>query len=197
MFNFFNLYLFSNLFIMKKLTYLCLFLLTVSIVACGGESTEEISEETTEVVKLKGFEKLDLSEWGFNLTVMVPKAEIHGNPEVELTERGALEIIVGLDFGLEIMYGEADIDLLKMDLKEDLVFTSEIIKEEEKAIIYTQDIPDSGVKTQNHFLYKAEIGADVFEVRDVIDGEFGSGMIEKMLEAAKTIKLSTNKEVAA
>ncbi|MBL4863922.1 MAG: hypothetical protein JKY63_03365 [Rhodobiaceae bacterium] len=52
--------------------------MTVSIVACGGESTEEISEETTEVVKLKGFEKLDLSEWGFNLTVMVPKAEIHG-----------------------------------------------------------------------------------------------------------------------
>ena len=45
MFNFFNLYLFSNLFIMKKLTYLCLFLLIVSIVACGGESTEEISEE--------------------------------------------------------------------------------------------------------------------------------------------------------
>jgi len=84
-----------------------------------------------------------------------------------------------------------------MDLKDDLVFSSEIINEEENAIIYTQDIPDSGVKTQNHFLYKAVVGADVYEVRDVIDGEFGSGMIEKMLEAAKTIKSTNNTEVAA
>ena len=123
---------------------------------------------------------------------MVPKAEIHGDPEIVETENGALEIVVGLDFGIEIMYGEGDIKLLKMDLKDNLVFTSEIIKEEENAIIYTQDIPDSGVKTQNHFLYKAEVGADVFEVRDLVDGEFGSGMIEKMLEAAKTIKSINN-----
>ena len=41
--------------------------------------------------------------------------------------------------------------LLDLDLEEDLVFKSEIIKEEENALIYKQDIPDSGVKTQNHF----------------------------------------------
>jgi len=175
---------------MKRLTYLFTTIIFLSVTACGGES-EEI-QETIEVIELKGFEELNLSEWGFNLTVMVPKAEIHGDPEVGLTERGSLEIVVGLDFGIEIMYGEGDIQLLKMDLKDDLVFTSDIIKEEENAIIYTQDIPDSGVKTQNHFLYKAEVGKDVYEVRDVIDGEFGSGMIEKMLEAAKTIKALNN-----
>ncbi len=182
---------------MKGLTYFFAVIIAFSITACGS-GTDETVDETLEAVELKGFEELNLSEWGFDLTVMVPEAEIHGAPEVVLTERGALEIVVGLDFGLEIMFGEGDIALLKMDLQDDLVFTSEIIKEEENAIIYTQDIPDSGVKTQNHFLYKAEVGTDIFEVRDVIDGEYGSGMIEKMLEAAKTIK-ATNKpgEVAA
>ncbi|PCI99866.1 MAG: hypothetical protein COB15_03515 [Flavobacteriales bacterium] len=179
---------------MKKITYLFATIIALSLTACGGGAEEPV-EEVVETVVLKGFEELNLSEWGFNLIVMVPKEEIHGTPEVTLTERGALEIVVGLGFGLEIMYGEADIELLKMDLKEDLVFTSEIIKEEENALIYSQNIPDSGVKTQNHFLYKAQIGTEVYEVRDIIDGEFGSGMIEKMLKAAKTIK-SSNTEVA-
>jgi len=196
MFNFFNLYLLLNLFKMKRLTYLFATIIALSLTACGGGETEG-TDETVETVELKGYEELNLSEWGFQLTVMVPEAEIHGDPEVVLTERGALEIVVGLDFGLEIMFGEGDIELLKMDLKDDLVFTSEIVKEEENAIIYTQDIPDSGVKTQNHFLYKAEVGTDVYEIRDIVDGEFGAGMIEKMLEAAKTVKTSSETEEVA
>ncbi|MCB0401844.1 MAG: hypothetical protein KDD41_07160, partial [Flavobacteriales bacterium] len=56
------------------------------------------------------------------------------------------------------------------------------------ALIYKQDIPNSGVKTQNHFFYKAVVGNDVYEVRDLMEGEYGEGMIDKMLEAAKTLK---------
>ena len=179
---------------MKKVTYLFAVIVSLTIVSCGGE-TPVSDENVLETVELKGFEELDLSEWGFDLTVMVPKADIHGTPEVTLTERGALEILVGLDFGLEIVFGEGDIELLKTDLKEDLVFISEILKEEESAIIYSQDIPDSGVKTQNHFLYKAVVGINTYEVREVRDGEYGAGMIEKMLSAAKTIK--SNKPEAA
>ena len=122
------------------------------------------------------------------MAIMIPNAEDNGEPQVVLTERGALEIVVGQAYGVEIMYGEGDIELLKMDLKEDLVFTSEILKEEPNALIYKQDIPDSGIKTQNHFFYKAQIGADIYEVRDLIDGSFGSGMIESMLNSAKTLR---------
>lgn len=179
---------------MKRVTYLFATIIALLLTACG-EGADDPAEEVVGTVVLKGFEELNLSQWGFNLTVMIPKEELHGAAEVTLTERGALEIVVGLDFGLEIMYGEGDIELLKMDLKDDLVFSSEIIKEEENALIYSQNILDSGVKTQNHFLYKAQIGVEVYEIRDIVDGEFGSGMIEKMLEAAKTIK-SSNLQVA-
>ena len=95
------------------------------------------------------------------------------------------------------MYGEGDLELLKMDLKEDLVFSHKIIKEEENALVYSRDIPDSGVKTQNHFFYKAVVGNDIYEVRDLMDGDYGQGMIEEMLSAAKTIKGTTTKSEGA
>ena len=178
---------------MKKIAYLFATIFGLTLASCGG--TDESTDVKVEEVQLKGYEELDLTEWGFNLSMMVPQADFHGNPVVTLTERGSLEIIVGLDFGIEIMFGEADIAMLKSDLKEDLIFISEILHEEEKAIVYSQDIPNSGIKTQNHFLYKAEVGTDVYEVRDVVDKEYGEGMIKKMLEAAKTIKAVNTKAV--
>ena len=181
---------------MKQLAILFSILSLVAFTSCGGD-TPDNTEEGTEEVVLKGFEELNLSEWGFNLTIMVPEAETNGAPEVVLTERGALEIVVGIDFGIEIMYGEGDLELLKSDLNDNLVFKSEIIKEEENALVYSQDIPDSGVKTQNHFFYKAVVGSDIYEVRDIMEGDYGSGMIEKMLEAAKTIKATEAAPVAA
>lgn len=183
---------------MKQLTILFSVLSILILTSCGGETPADNPDENTEeTVQLKGFESLDLNEYGFNLSVMVPEAETNGEAQVTLTERGALEIVVGDGFGLEIMYGEGDLALLKSDLQEDLVFKSEILKEEDNALIYTQDIPDSGVKTQNHFFYKAVVGDDVYEVRDIMEGEYGSSMIEKMLEAAKTIKSTSTTEVAA
>ena len=180
---------------MKQFAYIFALIFIVSFTSISCNGTDEVAD-VVEYPELKGFEALDLSQWGFNLTVMVPNKELNGDPQVTLTERGTLEIIVGASFGLEIMYGEGDIELLKMDLKEDLVFSSEIVKEDSVSIIYTQDIPDSGVKTQNHFLYKAVIGTDIYEVRDVVDGEYGSGMIEIMLNAARTLR-ANKVEVAA
>ena len=169
---------------MKSIKYFSIIFTLLILFSCGGD--EQVVEAPP--IELKGYEALDLNPWGFQMSVMVPNAEENGEPVVNLSERGALEIQVGQAFGIEIMFGEGDIELLKMDLKEDLVFTSNIVKEEPNAIIYTQDIPDSGIKTQNHFFYKAQIGTNVYEVRDLIDGSYGSGMIENMLNAAKTLR---------
>ncbi|MCB0402965.1 MAG: hypothetical protein KDD41_12835, partial [Flavobacteriales bacterium] len=110
---------------MKRLSYLFIAISLTVLSACGGDNTTATDENPQDKVQLKGFEELNLSEWGFNLSIMVPEAETHGDAQVVLTERGALEIMVGQDFGIEIMYGEGDIALLKMDLEEDLVFKSE------------------------------------------------------------------------
>jgi len=178
---------------MKQLAIFFSILSVVTFTACGGDTPAETTEDP---IVLKGYEELNLSEYGFNLTVMVPEAESNGEPQVVLTERGALEILVGTDFGIEIMYGEGDLALLKSDLNDDLVFISTIVAEDSNSIIYSQDIPESGVKTQNHFFYKAVVGRDIYEVRDIMESDYGSGMIEKMLSAAKTLKSSQPKVAA-
>ncbi len=171
---------------MKSIKYLAIIFTVLILSSCGGNTDEANTENLP--AELKGYEALDLTPWGFQMSIMVPNAEDNGEPVVNLTERGALEISVGQAFGIEIMYGEGDIELLKMDLKEDLVFTSKIIKEDSTSLIYSQDIPDSGIKTQNHFFYKALVGTDIYEVRDLIDGSFAEPMIESMLSASKTLK---------
>ena len=172
---------------MKRISYFIVLIVFVSLVSCGGDNTELSTENIEAPKELKGYEELDLNPWGFQMSILVPDAEQNGEAQVVLTERGALEIVIGSSYGIEIMYGEGDIDLLKMDLKEDLVFTSEIVKEEANYIIYKQDIHNSGVKTQNHFFYRAQLGTDVYEVRDLIDGNYGTGMIDKMLESVNTL----------
>lgn len=174
---------------MRRILCFVALIVCVTLFSCGdNENTDSTNENIEAPKELKGYEELDLNKWGFQMSIMVPNAEQNGTANVVLTERGALEIVIGSSYGIEIMYGEGDIDLLKMDLKEDLVFSSEIIKEEEDYLIYKQDIPDSGVKTQNHFFYRVQVGTDIYEVRDLIDGNYGSGMIEKMIESVNTLK---------
>lgn len=183
---------------MKKIAYIFVLFVCAGLVSCGGDGNSDNStEEVVESKVLKGYEELDLNQWGFQMSLMIPNAEQNGEAEVVLTERGALEIVVGSSFGIEIMYGEGDLELLKMDLKEDLVFTSEIVSEDENSLVYKQDIVDSGVKTQNHFFYRAQVGTDIYEVRDLIDGNYGLGMIDKMLDGVKTLKESKPTKVEA
>jgi len=181
---------------MKQLTYSLLVFLLIGLTSCGNEKTEDAPTEDT-AIDLKDFEELDLSRWGFNISLMVPNSDENGSPQITLTEMGSIQVVVGSGFGIEIMYGEGDIELLKTDLKEDLVFSSEILKEEKNALIYTQDIPNSGVKTQNHFFYTTKLNADTYEVRDLMEGVYGEGMIEKMLAAAKSIKVIETTHKAA
>ncbi len=124
------------------------------------------------------------------MSVMIPDAENNGEAQVTLTNRGALEIVVGQNFGIEVIYGEGDIELLKMDLEEDLVFSSEIVKEDSTLLIYKQDIPESGIKTQHHFFYKTRIGNDIYEVRDLQGEQYGEKMIEDMIKAAQTLRFT-------
>lgn len=180
---------------MKYGLYILIIIATITLVSCGGSETETVKEEVAKEVNLKGLEPLDLTEYGYDLSIMVPKADLNGAAEVKLTERGTLEIVIGTDYGIEIMFGEGNIELLKTDLKEDLVFTAEIISEEKNALVYTQDIPDSGVKIQNHFMYKAVVGENTYEVRDIVANDYGLGMVEKMLTSAKTIKAAVKANV--
>ena len=173
---------------MKRFIYLILVFCIPFITSCGDGSSSKDSTTNENKISLKDYEELDLTPWGFEMMLMVPNANDNGEPEVTLTDRGALEIKVGKGFGVEIMFGEGSLEMLKLDLKESLVYTSEILKEEEDLLIYQQDIPNSGIKTKIHFFYKKHLGSDIYEIRDLVDGTYSLNSIEEILAAVKEIK---------
>lgn len=177
---------------MKKLTIILSTILMVGLISCGNEESDggETVDVKDESPKLKGYEELNLTTWGYYLSIMVPNSDANGAPNVTLNDRGTLEIVVGSSFGVEIMFADMDIKLLKADLNDHLIYSHEILKEDENSLIYTQDIPevDSGVKTQNHFFYQFKIGSDFYIAREIFEGAYSIGMIKEMLSAAKTIK---------
>jgi len=172
---------------MKKIVYVLLSFILLN--SCGSSSSGDSDTNNEEVVKeMKGFEELDLTPWGFEMSLMIPNAEKNGDPEVTLTERGALEIVIGKGFGIEILFGEGNLKLLKTDLEEHPFFETDIIKEEKDALVYKQVIPNSEVKERHHFFYRIELGNDIYEIMDLKEGEFDLNEVEKMLSSAKSIK---------
>lgn len=172
---------------MKNTTFLILLFSILTFISCENKTTPT---EENQIIALKGYEKLDLTSWGFPMTIMVPDVENNGEALVEATNRGALEIRVGKNFGMEIIYGEGDIYSFKSSLEEDPIFITKIIREDSTLLVYKQDIPDSGVKTQYHFFFKTIINNEIYEVHDLQSEQFNEKAIEDMLKAAQTLSIS-------
>jgi hypothetical protein len=182
---------------MKKLAYL-LVVLTISILllpACGN-STDDKNNDADNTVqlpeKIKKFIPFDLSPYGYNLEIYIPDS-LEGKPEAELTDWGAIILTVGSDYGIEIAYGDGDLSLLKEDLNMSDVFKSTIITEEPEGIVYKQEIPGTNI-VKHHFMVVKNFGADVFEIKDLMENDYTPAAINKMFEAAKTLRKTEPKE---
>lgn len=173
-------YRYFNLF-MKNPFY---FLFSLIILFYGCTGTKESPDDS---LVAPGMMELDLSPYGLNLTMVVPDSTV-GVLEVTAQSYGDVEIRVGAYFQMKIAPG-GDMSLKKSDLEGDLLFKTTILKEEESLIIFKSDLPD-GSKSYHHFYMIANIGGANYEISDIADsGEsFSEPIINKMLDAAKTVK---------
>lgn len=175
-----------NLSIALSLSLLTLF-------SCGGGEKETTTEN--EIVTIPGYVDLDLSEYGYELVIQIP-GEDQGLPEISETSFGKIEIRVGKMFGIEIADGPGDFALLKSDLDGDLVYKSKILAEDSTHIIYEREIPDSGIETEYHFFYVANIkDRGRYEIQNLKDEFYSQTAIEKMVEAVKTLRAKQPGEV--
>lgn len=136
---------------------------------------------------VQGMMELDLSQYGLNVTLMVPDSSI-GTLEVMAQSYGDIEVRVGTFFQIKIAPG-GDIALKKSDLESDLLFKTTILSETPELLIYKSDLPD-GSKSYHHFyMIKKVLGAN-YEIRDIEEsGEsFSEAIVKKMVEAANSIK---------
>ena len=161
------------------------------ITSCGDKNNtnnddDNSSEEVQLPENIKKFVPFDLSPYGYNLEIYIPDST-QGIPEAELTDWGAIVLTVGNDYGVEINYNDGGLELLKEDLNLSDVFKSTILKEEPEGIVYKQEIPDANI-VKYHFMVVKNFGADVFEIKDLMDNDYTQSAIEKMFEASKTLK---------
>ncbi|WKZ74795.1 MAG: hypothetical protein QY303_11670 [Vicingaceae bacterium] len=171
---------------MKKLLIALLFLPALFVVpSCGGG--EETPVEDSSAMLMPNHAWLNLSKYGMEVSIQVPDSTV-GLMEVVHTNSGAVEITVGKNFGIAVLFGEGDIALLKEDLTSDAVFKSEILIDEQGTLMYSRSIPDTEIETQHHFFYTANINNAIYEVKTLEMETYGKKVVEDMLKAAKTLK---------
>jgi hypothetical protein len=167
--------------------FLMLPILTITLLACGGEEKKESIQAPA------GMVTLDLSKYGKQFSIFIPDTT---NAKLEIIEQswGALEVRVGKKFQLSITEDPGDIELRKSDIKSNdiNVFKSYII-EEPLAMMWESE----NTKPEYHFYMIQKMGSNTYVFEDIVpaDGEpLGKEAIQKMFDSSKNIIEKKKKE---
>ena len=173
---------------MKKIKYIIPVFIS-ALFACGGggEPAAENEENSTEATETISGAETDLTEYGMPYSIVVPSA---GSGQVEITANdwGGIEIVKGEGYMMSIAYGEGDIDMLKFDLGEDLVYKAEIIEEGDNFLFYKREIPESGMAPEYHFMVVYSVDGEAIELTNMKEVIFSEEAARNMLNSAKTFK---------
>jgi len=176
---------------MKKIAYLLMLPLTLLFTRCdtgGGEDGEE--NGTEETVDLGRVEELDLNEYGFPLVISVPKAgDIDSSYIIEELAWGALEIIVGRNFAVQISGGDGDMGMAKEDIAMDDVYEATYVVDEADAILYAWALKGMDMEPEYRFFVIKMDDANAYEIRSIVDEGFSEGAATRMFNIAKAIKV--------
>ena len=171
---------------MKKLIYF-LPLTVMTLFSCGGGEAGTGNENAEAAEGNSAMQGIltDLSEYGMDYTIVLPeKKELI--TKIVANDWGGIEVSQGENFMISIAYGEGDIDLLKFDLEEDLVYKSQVLEEGENFILFKKEIEGSGIDPEFHFLYVHKVKDEAIEVQNLKEAGFNEESARNMLNAAKT-----------
>ena len=129
----------------------------------------------------------DLSAQGMDFTIVLPEKE-NVLTQVNANNFGGIDIRQGESFALEPAYGEGDLDMVKFDLGEDLVYKSTIIEESPEHLLYKREIEGSGIAPEFQFIYVLKLKDDAVEVRNSKDFSFTEESAKAMLQSARTLR---------
>ncbi|MBL4578551.1 MAG: hypothetical protein JKX74_08765 [Flavobacteriales bacterium] len=174
---------------MKKLTYLLMLPLALLFTQCeNGDGGEE--NGTEETADLGSVDELDLNEHGYPLVIKVPK-ESNSTPEpvIHVLDWGAVEIRVGVNFGVQISGGDGNMAQVKEDIDLDDVYAATFIVDEADAILYGWAIKDTDMEPEYRFFVIKMDGNNAYEIRNIVDEPFSEGAAQRMFDIARAIRV--------
>lgn len=170
---------------MKKLIYI-LPMIILALTSCGGDNAGKEDSANAENPEMTGV-VTDLATYGWNYSITLPDKK-NVQTEINATDWGSVDIRQGDMFVMSIAFGEGDLDLIKFDLEEDLIYKSQILEESENHIVYKREIEDSGMEPEFHFMYVIKLSGEAIEIQNSKDFTFNEEAIRNMLASARSFK---------
>ncbi len=176
---------------MNKSKVVFVLIASLFLFSCGGtaetkeesNSTEELSAESYE-----GMTEISLSEFGLEATIQIPD-ESKGKAEITETSFGSIQIVVGKNYGIEIVPFGLSIDEKKEELAGDLVYNVEYLTENPNLIEYKRTIKESDVEEEYQFFMNKELNGEVYEIKSISEMSFKKFALKSMVNSAKSLKM--------
>lgn len=172
---------------MKKLAYLLMLPLALLFTQCENGGEENGTEDTVDLGRV---EEVDLNEYGYPLVISLPKSgDVDSSYTIQELDWGALEIRVGMNFGVQVSGGDGDMALVKEDIDLDDVYVATFIVDDPDAILYGWVIKDTDMKPEYRFFVIKMDGDNAYEIRNIVDEPFSEGAAKRMFDIARAIKV--------
>jgi hypothetical protein len=176
---------------MNKSKAVFILMASLFLFSCGGttetkeesNNTEELSTESYE-----GMTEVNLSEFGLEATIQIPD-ESKGKAEITETSFGSIQIVVGQNYGIEIVPFGLSIDEKKEELAGDLVYNVEYLTENPTLIEFKRTIKESDVEEEYHFFMSKELNGEVYEIKSISEMSFKKFALKSMVNSAKSLKM--------
>jgi len=175
---------------MKKIFSILTIITVITLTSCGGKKDGNTDQSVP-----AGMVAVDLSKYGKNIVINVPDSTT--GPLTVQDMGGAVRIVVGKNFQIDVKEGEGNLDMKKNeDIKKNDVYKfDKFTLEEPNAIIYSWHM--EGGQPESRFFFFSKVGEVTYEVEDVAGEVFNDGACQKMLESAKSIRAAEVKKPAA
>ncbi|MDQ3192849.1 MAG: hypothetical protein M3Q58_14735 [Bacteroidota bacterium] len=171
--------------------YLKILILPVLLIFAGCNGEENTTNTEAEIPA--GWLQLDLEQpgmhYGLPMVINIPDESIaKGKSEIMEGPFGGTQILAGSDFNLEIMAAPLSMAEKKEEIERSPIFKITYITDEPDMIFYKSEIQDTEI-AQYHFYLVKEIGKGTYGIENVKEEEYSETGIQRMIDAAKSLKL--------
>ncbi len=186
-----NLHLSHIIKIMKKILLLSLVASTiVCFNACQSNTTAPVNAESNTKINISPNDSLFIvNEGGYHFAIALPKdLMINDAPRIEhQSSSGELHIKIGDDFWLVATEGQANLETIKTELGEDMLFTFKVVEEDQSSLVYQRFLPD-GTEYDYSFRSLSQVGSKHYVFKACDEGEFTKEEVTKMKRSVGSVQ---------
>ncbi len=173
---------------MKTLIVLSsIIILFVGLNACQNGQTAEKQSDTNQVLNPND-SLFIINEGGFSFGIVLPKDLMIANtPVVKFNgATGDMHIQCGDEFWIVASMENTDMNKIKSQLGDDILFTSKIIEETSNSLLYQRNLPD-GSEYDYNYRSICQLGDKKYTFRTCEEGEFSLGSVNRMKSAISSV----------